>query len=206
MKPIVVLTATLAVKCVFAWGTIGEMELDVCKALTNDNFLVSAAFTNQLNSATNVISVEMKSEAYLLLSINAYQNFLNTADDGWLCCEMFSASNAVDSIGIHSNKWQYWMARFTYASAQISEQRFFDSFSTLTNALDEILKVGYTNANSDVERAMLRKYEMPDLNIADAMKVFAGMTASELGMGNVATNYANQLPVLYRNKILEFIR
>ena len=206
MKRIVILAAFLVVKCVVAWDTICEMESDVCVALTNDDFLVSAAFTNQLNSATNAVSVEMKSEAHLLLSINAYQNFLNTADDGWLCREMLNASNAVDSISAHSNKWQYWMARFTYASAQISEQRFFDSYSTLTNALEEILRVGYTNANSDVERAMLRKYEMPDLNITDAMKVFAGMTAAELGMGNVATNYANQVAAPYHNMILEFIR
>jgi len=206
MKRIVVLAAFLVVKCVVAWDTICEMESDVCVALTNDDFLVSAAFTNQLNSATNASSVEMKSEAHLLLSINAYQNFLNTADDGWLCREMLNASNAVDSIGAHSNKWQYWMARFMYASAQISEQRFSDSYSTLTNALEEILRVGYTNANSDVERAMLRKYEMSDLNITDAMKVFAGMTAAELGMGNVATNYANQVATPYHNMILEFIR
>lgn len=155
---------------------------------------------------TNSASVEMKTEAYMLLSVNAYQNFLNTADASWLDCEKIHASNAVASINAQTNTWQHWMARFTYASAQISMEQFTGSYATLTNALEEITKAGYTSGNSCVERAILRKYEMPDLKIKDAMKVFAGLAAAKLGMGHVTTNYANQVPISYRSKMMEFIR
>lgn len=206
MKYIVFMIIFVAGSIIWAWDTVDEMESDIVVALTNNSYLVSATFTDQLNSATNSALVEMKTDAYLLLSLTAFQNFLNTAEGGWLCREMFNASNAVEAIGIHSNKWQYWMARFTYASAQISQQHFSSSYSTLTNALEEIARTGYVSADSDAERAILHKYEMPDLNIVDAMKVFAGMAAAELGMGNVATNYANQVPMPYRNKIHDFVR
>ena len=98
------------------------------------------------------------------------------------------------------------MAKFTYAGAQVSMRQYADSYSTLSNTLAEVAAVGYTNETSLVERSLLNKYEMPDLEIVDAMKVFAGMTAAELGMGDVATNYANQVSEPYRNKVIRFIR
>lgn len=205
MKRILFLYILVVAKAVLAWNSVAEMESDICVALTNDNRLVSAAFIGQLGSATNSASIEMKTEAHLLLSISAYQNFLQSADDKWLYYEMNHASNAVMSIGNKTNTWQYWMARFSYASAQISVQQFADSHSTLTNALMEMFNARYVNGSSAVERAILHKYEMPDLGIEGAMKVFAGMTAAQLGIGNVATNYANQVPSLYRNKIIDFL-
>ncbi len=206
MKYILFFIAFGVTKSIWAWNSISEMESDICIALTNDEYFLSATFTNKLNSATNSASSEMKTEAYLLLSINAYQNFLNTADDIWLCQELSTASNAVISSGNHVDKWQYWMAKFTYASALVSQQHFADSYSSLVAALAEITETGYTNGVSIVETGLLRKYEMPNLQIVDALKVFAGMTAAELGMGNVATNYANQVPMPYRNKIMNFVR
>ena len=123
MRRIHFFVTLLAVKCLWAWNSIDEMESDVCIALSNRNYLVSEIFTSNLNSATNSSSIEMKTEAHIILSISAYQNFLNTADDGWLWHEMQNASNAVASIGIHTNKWQYWMAKFTCASAQERKNR-----------------------------------------------------------------------------------
>ena len=189
-----------------AWDSIAEMESDICIALANDEYLASAAFSDKLNSATNSASFEMKTEAYLLLSVHAYQNFLDTADDRWLDRELSAASNAVVSAGSHADAWQYWMARFAYASAQISQRHFGDSYSNLVATMAEFAESGYTNEASPVETALLRKYEMPNLQIVDAMKVFAGMAAAELGMGNVATNYANQVPMPYRSMITGFVR
>ena len=206
MKCILFFMVLVAAKSIWAWDSIIEMEADICIALTNDEYLVSAAFSNKLNSATNSASFEMKTEAYLLLSVNAYQNFLNTADDRWLSQELSTASNAVVSAGNHTDTWQYWMAKFAYASAQISQQHFADSHSTLVATIAEMAESGYANGASIVETGLLRKYEMPNLQIVDAMKVFAGMTAAELGMGNVATNYANQVPMPYRGTIMGFIR
>ncbi len=205
MKRVLFLCIVVAAKGILAWNSIAEMESDICVALTNDKRLVGAAFTGQLCSATNSTSIEMKTEAHLLLSVSAYQNFLQSADDKWLYYEMNHASNAVMSIGNKTGTWQYWMTRFSYASAQISVQRFADSYSTLTNALAEMSNAGYTSSGSSVERAILHRYEMPDLDIEGAMKVFAGMTAAQLGMGNAATNHANQVPSIYRNTIMDFL-
>lgn len=206
MKWILFFMLLVAAKSIWAWDSISEMESDICIALTNDEYLVSAEFFNKLNSATNSASFEMKTEAYLLLSVNAYQNFLDTADDRWLSEELNTASNAVASAGSHAETWQYWMAKFTYASAQISQQRFADSYSILVAAIADIANVGYTNGASIIEAGLLSKYEMPNLQIADALKVFDGMTAAELGMSNVATNYANQVPMPYRSMITDFAR
>ena len=65
------------------------------------------SLTNQLNAACNSGSDEMKSEAYMLLSIHAYENFLHTADSDWLRPEMFNASNSVEAINMHTNKFNF---------------------------------------------------------------------------------------------------
>ena len=206
MKGMTLLLAVGVLNCTYAWSSIEEMESEVCVALTNDEHIVSQTFTNQLGLATSSASDEMRAEAYMLLSISAYQNFLDTADALWLDHEMSNASNAVVEIGANNNRWQYWMARFTYASAFASELNFTNAYSIATNTLAEISASGYTNESSMVESAILEKFEMPDLHVEDAMKIMAGMSAAELGMGIAATNYANQLASPYRDIILDFIR
>ena len=192
--------------CVGAWNTVAEMENEVCMALTNDAILLSATFTNNLHAAANSPFEEMRSEAHLLLAINAYQNFLNTMDEGWLHHEMLNTSNAVVAIGSHTDKWQYWMARFLHAGAFASLNDYMSSYATATNALNGLTASSYTNALSTVETCIMRKFEMTGIDISAAFKVFAGMSAAELGLGESATNYANQVPVPYRNTILEFIK
>ena len=44
------------------------------------------------------------------------------------------------------------------------------------------------------------------MNVTSAMKVFAGLSAAQLGMGCVATNFANQVPADYKVKMLEFMK
>ena len=206
MRRTLFLAMTVTANCVGAWNSIMEMENDICVALTNDNILLSTPFTNQLHLATGSPSEEMKSEAHMLLAINAYQNFLITVDQSWLCRELSHASNAVAAIGTHADKWQYWMARFLHASAFISTNDYVASYAILTNALDGMAAYPHTNLASLVEGRIMDKFEMPGANMSMAFKVFAGMSAAELGMGGVATNYANQVPLPYRNTILEFVR
>ena len=207
MKIVLILLIFVFVKRMYAGDSVVEMETDICKALTNNTYLLSSTFTNQLSAALNSSSVEMRSEAYMLLSINAYQNFLRTADDSWLQIEMSNASNAVVAIGIHSNKWQYWTSRFLYASAYCSVPNYERSFAVATNSLHELSCSAYnTNDVNAVERAILDKSELLNVGITDAMRIFAGMSAAELGMGGVATNYANQVPAPYRNVMLQFVK
>ena len=195
------------VSCAHAWDSVAEMETAVCQALTNENYLLSSTFTNQLAAAINSPSVEMKCEAYIMFSIHAYQNFLNTADDSWLQIEMCNASNAVSTIGMSTNKWQYWASRFVHAGAFCSVSNYESSFAVLSNALQEASYSCFTNNSpGPVERAIFDKFEMPNVGVIDAMRIMAGMSAAELGNGSVATNYANQVPVPFRNVILEFVK
>ena len=207
MRFMTVLVVSVVTVCARAWNSVAEMDVDACRALTNESYLLSSTFTNQLATALNSSSEEMRSEAYMLLSIHAYQNFLNTANDSWLQIEMSNASNAVLAIGMNSNKWQYWTSRFLYAGAYCSVPNYEGSFALMTNSLHELsLSAFDTNNVNAVERAILNKSEMLNVGITDAMRIFAGMSAAELGMGGVATNYANQVPVPYRNVILQFVK
>ena len=54
----------------------------------------------------------------------------------------------------------------------------------------------------DIELSAL----MPNIDVREAMKVMAGMSAAVTGNGSVATNYANQVPGPYKNTILEFVK
>lgn len=206
MKLVLVLMLFAMANHAFAWDTIAGMDVDVCRALTNNAFLMSASFTNQLSVACNSGSDEMKSEAYMLLSIHAYENFLHTADSGWLRTEMFNASNSVEVIGVHTNKWQFWMSRFLLAGACCSVSNYERAFAVATNSIHLLVVSGYTNQTAMVECAILKKFEMDGLGVADAMRVMAGMSAAELGIGDVATNFANQVSTPYRNIIFDFAR
>ena len=201
----------LAALVVFAngargWDSIGEMESDICKALTNNNYLLSQAFTNQLNVAINSSSAEMRSEAYMLHSICSYQIFLDTADDSWLQIEMFNATNSILAIGSSADKWQYWMSRFVYAGACCSVSDYEKSLGVMTNSLRELSASSYTNGSNVVERAILDKFEMANIGISEAMCIMAGMSAAGLRMGSLATNYANQVSAPYHNVILKFAK
>lgn len=190
-----------------AWTSLSEMESAICVALTNDTCLLSASFTNQLNEVViGTRTNDMKSEAYMILSINAYQNFLETTDEKWLPIALRNASNAVVSAGADTGRWQYWVSRFLYAGAYVSDSRFSQAFSVLDRSLSEMSALNYTNGSSRVERAILEKCEMPGVGIAEAMKIMAGMSAVELGQKDKALRFASQVPERYGNVIREFAK
>ena len=76
----------------------------------------------------------------------------------------------------------------------------------MTNAIDDITIQGDTNDVTTVEAAILKRCELTNMNVTSAMKVFAGLSAAQLGMGCVATNFANQVPADYKVKMLEFMK
>lgn len=204
MKRCVFILMLMVVDCVCAWDSVSEMETDFCLALTNGDYLLSAAFSNQLSSATNLTSAESRSEVFMLSAIHAAQNFEVTDDERWIQEEMKMASNAVVVIGMQANKWQYWMSRFVYAGAYASQSDYGKALFVMTNSLSEISVSDCTNDVSPVCRAMLRKFEMPDIGVFEAMKVMAGMSAASIGERIIATNFANQVVAPYRSIILEF--
>ena len=204
MKRCVFILMLMVVDCVCAWDSVSEMETDFCLALTNGDYLLSAAFSNQLSSATNLTSAESRSEVFMLSAIHAAQNFEVTDDERWIQEEMKMASNAVVVIGMQANKWQYWMSRFVYAGAYASQSDYGKALFVMTNSLSEISVSDCTNDVSPVCRAMLRKFEMPDIGVFEALKVMAGMSAASIGERIIATNFANQVVAPYRSIILEF--
>ena len=206
MKKLVFVLIVIAANCVCAWNSASEMEREFCVALTNSDHLLSAAFTNQLFASTNLMSAEERCEVFMLSAIHAAQCFEETVDECWTQEEMRHASNAVVAIGLQTNKWQYWMSRFVYAGACASRSDYDGCFRVMTNSLNEIVSSGFTNDVSSVGRLLLRKYEMYDIGVREAMKVMAGMSAAVTGNGNAATNYANQVPFSYKNTILRFVK
>ena len=204
MKRCVFILMLMVVDCVCAWDSVSEMETDFCLALTNGDYLLSAAFSNQLSSATNLTSAESRSEVFMLSAIHAAQNFEVTDDERWIQEKMKMASNAVVVIGMKANKWQYWMSRFVYAGAYASQSDYGKALFVMTNSLSEISVSDCTNDVSPVCRAILRKFEMPDIGVFEAMKVMAGMSAASIGERIIATNFANQVVAPYRSIILEF--
>jgi hypothetical protein len=111
MRVATLLTAITVMEAAFAWNSITEMESCVCIALTNDDYLASGTFANQLNSVSLSASDEMTAGAYMLLSVNDYRKFLHTVDEMWFAREMSNASNAVVAIGNNSSRWQFWNCR-----------------------------------------------------------------------------------------------
>ena len=182
-----------------------NIEDEICLALTNKSYLLSHEFTNSMNAVVASTNALMRCEAYMLLSINAYQNFLETANEEWLAREMSNASNSVNAIGMDTDTWQYWMSRFLYASAYASIDNYGTSLSIASNAVVEVMQFNYTNEVSKVEHAILSKYEMSDIGIVEALKVLTGMSAASLGYTGVATNYAIQVSAPYRSVIYEFL-
>lgn len=192
--------------CANAWVSIDDMEADISIALTNDSYLLSADFTNQLNAATSSQSAEMRSEAHMLLSMNAYKNFLDTAEESWIPRELSHASNAVVAIGANSDKWQFWMARLVHSLAYVSLDDYTASLGMATNTIAMRESSGYTNETSSLERAILSRYEMCGVDLIGGLKITAGMAAASAGQSSLATNYANQVSSPYREIILEFVR
>lgn len=206
MKLMIFMSMAMIASCARAWDSVSEMERDFCLALTNKDYLLSATFTNQLACATNLTSVDSRCEVFMLSSVHAAQCFEKTVDEFWLQEEMRQASNAVVVIGTHSNKWQYWMSRLVYAGACASQSNYEQSLWIMTNSLAEIASSGFANEVSSVGRLLLKKHEMPDVSVCDAMKVMAGMSAAVTGRGVMATNYARQVSAPYKNTILEFVK
>ena len=70
---------------VAAWTSEAEMDAEVCTALAAGKDAWRPAFVSQLQeAATNGRSAEMRCEASMLLSLSAWQSFLDTMDEAFL--------------------------------------------------------------------------------------------------------------------------
>ena len=47
MRFMTVLAVSMVTVCARAWNSVAEMDVDACRALTNESYLLSSTFTNQ---------------------------------------------------------------------------------------------------------------------------------------------------------------
>ena len=157
-------------KVSLAWTTLPEMEVDAAWRMTNETVFLDGAFRETLLQTATSTNMEMQSSALILLAIQDYMLFNSTV----LASELDHASNAVVSISAQPEKWQYWMGRLVYAGAYLSFENYQSAFNVLTNAAQEIEMSGYISNSNVLERAILRKYELDELSMQQALKTLSG--------------------------------
>ena len=92
------------------------------------------------------------------------------------------------------------------ASTYAADNDFSIAYQMSTNSIKMIQHTGVVIDTNVLSKAILTYYEMPDIELETAFKVFAGMSAAGAGIGCAATNYANQVSDPYRSTILDFIK
>lgn len=189
-----------------AWNSISELEASAISALEEPSSLLAANFTNSVRAALLSTNRMMKTDAEILQAIISYQRFLGTADGRMVDDEVQCLSNVVELTCVETNTWQYWMGRLLLTSTFAADSNFAKSYQMSTNYIQMLNDHGGVMETNALNSAILAYYEMPGIEVDMAFKVFAGMSAAGYGMGNVATNYANQVPTPYRNIILEFVK
>ncbi len=201
------LTSFVFSHAVFGWISIFEFEDAAVQTLgTNTTALVDPQFTNQLMVATSSIDDHMAMGAWMMLGVSAYQQFMNDANAEHLNVEAMAFSNAVFHASCSDGCWSFWMSRLLYAGSCVTRGCFAEGYGVLTNGVAEMEASGFSTPTNSLCKALLKKYEMPELTIQEAFKVFSGMTAAELCLNADATNFANAVSLPYRHMILEFVK
>ena len=189
----------------YAWDTLSEMESESCAALTNEQILVSAEFTNKLHAAFNSQDLCMRMDAGILLAICSHQMFLRTSEESDLVRVLHNASNAVVCASNNTDKWQYWMSKLVFAGSIGMNGNRPMSYCMLTNSICERAQINYTNQETVLERAILDYYEFFGADIFSAYKILAGVNAADLGLYDAATNYASQVPPIHAAQLIEHL-
>ncbi len=205
-KSLMVCLGVICSTTVYGWNTVSELENEASLALVSSENLLDAAFVSNINRSVQSTNLLMKLDAEIIRSIIHYQQFLDSADgqaiDGQLQC----ISNVVNWTDTMTNSWQFWTGRLLLASVYAVDNNFTLAYDVCTNNLCAMQIFGGVPETNVLNTAILKYYEMPDLEVGMAFKVFAGMAAAGAGMGNAATNYANQVGNPYRSMIFDFIR
>ena len=206
MKSVIGCAWVLCSLSLFGWTSVSELESEAANALSTPANLCQHGFSNNLSCAILSTNKLMRIDAELLRSIVAYQRFLNTADGRLLDDQRQSISNAVDLTCGATNSWQYWVGRFLLISTYAADNDFGTAYLMSTNHIRMLQDCGGLQGTNILCNAILSYYEMPNVNIDVAFKVFAGMSSAGQGMGAEATNYANQVAAPYNGMILDFLR
>ena len=189
-----------------AWDTAAELEAEASQKIMNPTYLLDTEFVSNLNSTVQSADVIMTVDANLVRSMVCYQRFLGTADGQMVDDQKQCLSNAVNLTVGMTNSWQFWAGRFLLASTYAADNDFSTAYQMSTNSIKMMQHTGVVIDTNVLSKAILTYYEMPDIELETAFKVFAGMSAAGAGIGCAATNYANQVSDPYRSTILDFIK
>ena len=191
---------------VLGWNSVSELEAEASLALATPTTLLNPGFSNKLHSAIQSTNQIIRIDAELVQSIVYYQQFLNSANGRLIDSGKQCLSNVVDLTAGMTNSWRFWTGRLLLASTHAADNDFETAYQMSTNYIQMLQDYGGLQETNILGTAILAYYEMTNANIDVAFKVFAGMSSAGIGMGNAATNYASQVPMPYRNVILEFVR
>ena len=183
-----------------------EFESAAYTALTNKEFLLGTLFSNKLDVAESSSALNVRVDSALMKGVRARQMFFESADSEFLDTEMAFLSNAVSLTSFMTNNWRKYIASLMYAGCHATVNSFDYSYGIITNTMAVADDEGFNGTTNQMCMRILSKFQMTGLSVNSALNLMAGMSAAELGMGNVATNYANQLPATYRNMIFDFMR
>ena len=206
MEKNITMMAMLLSMATLGWTGVDDFEVEACVALTNSQYLMSVDYTNKLSRALASDNLELRLDARIVLAASEYQRFLDEADVSGLNGEFNQLSNVVIQTSGLTNLWQHWTSRLLYAGSFASHDAYVHSYAMLTNLLERASRSDAVETTNRLHTALLKHYELSDLSTTNAVKVMAAMSAGELGMGNVMTNLANQVPLNYRNIILDHFK
>ena len=206
MKSVVGCAWVLCSLSLFGWTSVSELESEAVNALSTPMNLCQPGFSDNLSCAILSTNRIMRIDAELVRSIVDYQRFLDTADGRLLDSQRQSISNVVDLTCEATNSWQYWMGRLLLISTYAADNDFGVAYLMSTNHIRMLQDCGGLHETNILCNAILSYYEMPNISIDVAFKVFAGMSSAGQGMGAEATNFANQVAAPYNGIILDFVR
>ena len=206
MEKNITMMAMLLSMVAIAWTGVDDFEVEACVALTNSQYLTSAEYTNKLSRAWTSDNLELRLDARIVFAASEYQRFLDEADVSGLNGEFSQLSNVVNQTSALTNLWQHWTSRLLYAGSFASHDDYVHSYAILTNLLERANCSDAVETTNRLHAALLKHYELSDLSTTNAVKVMAAMSAGELGLGNVVTNFANQVPLNYRNIIFDHFK
>jgi hypothetical protein len=190
-----------------SWEDHQVFETAMVQALSNKEVLMSTAFTSQLAQFVQTgTNGNDRATATLVFSISAMTSFEKTLDNALYLQSNNLASNVFTVANLETNGWQRFCTQLLLASSDTLNNKYQSACNTATNALQIIGQIGYTEPTNTVLRAILNHtFEAPDLNLQQALTIYAGLSLAILKHPVEARARVVNLPAKYRQMVEDII-
>ena len=207
MRAWLLLAICAGMPALHGWDSEEGFICSATNALTNRACLRAPSFTNELYayraslSSSNSVGMLRVS----LLDAICFQEMFEEDQDASVLDEGLNrASNTVHAAAVFTNDCLALASRLVLAGGLCCKGKDGDAYSVCTNAL--AMAHQSCTCQSDVFiRSLLDYHDMPDLNVYDALKAFAGLTAANKGWFPASSNLVESLPLRYREMAQEII-